>query len=121
MQPTPSSVLSTINSELIRQKFGTYGVDVLYHSNNVRLSNLYSQHDTNKITRTIALVQFSAHSTERFEHEHQRILQGASIGAIFLGAGCSIRKLLRAVYQLSISQRPTQAPLESQDPRTAVA
>jgi len=104
-----SEINSAMNSELIQQKFGSYGVDVWAHDSHQRLSSLYSVHERTKVTRTIALVTFNQAGVERFNDEHRDVVGGASIGATFAHAGWLIRKPLRAVYQLPA--RELYAPL----------
>jgi hypothetical protein len=41
-----------LNSERIEQTFGSYGIDVIASDALLRVSNLYSRHDGEKITRT---------------------------------------------------------------------
>ena len=45
-----------LNSERIERKFGSYGIDVLRNDDAVRMSNLYSLRDGEKICRTFAVV-----------------------------------------------------------------
>ena len=47
-----------LNSERIRQNFGSYGVDVLSNENKRRISSLYSIDGDEKTTRTYAVVDF---------------------------------------------------------------
>jgi len=59
-----------LNSERIRQTFGSYGVDVLANDENRRVSSLYSSAGSDKTTRTYAVVDFigAAKSALRTEH-----------------------------------------------------
>ncbi len=72
-----------LNSERIRLKFGSYHVKVLNQNNKLRISNLYSSHDGNNITRTLAIVKFTESIDSTFIKEHLKILSGQSIGAVF--------------------------------------
>lgn len=85
------SILSAnlLNSERIAKKFGGYGIDVLYNSAKLRVSNLY---DGKKITRTLAVVDYPKAIDSAFSKEHQIIIQGGSIGSVFKANGWTIEK-----------------------------
>ncbi|OQP44789.1 hypothetical protein A4H97_10530 [Niastella yeongjuensis] len=78
-----------LNSERIEKKFGGYGIDVLYTSGKVRVSNLY---DGNKVTRTLAVVDYPDFIDSSFSKEHELIVQGGSIGNVFKTNGWTIDK-----------------------------
>jgi len=78
-----------LNSERIEKRFGGYGIDVLYNSAKLRVSNLY---DGKKITRTLAVVDYSKDIDSSFSKEHQMIIQGGSIGSTFKAQGWKIEK-----------------------------
>jgi len=82
-----------LNSERIAQRYGNYGIEILRSDNNRRLSSLYSTGDGQKTTRTLALVDFSATIHPKLAREHQRILAGESIGAVFKEQGWTIEKV----------------------------
>lgn len=85
-----------LNSERIRHLFGSYGVDILpfCHSaqSDTRLSNLYSQHDNEKVMRTLAFVQFNQQMPQSLFPAHQQVEAGASIGSTLKKYGWSIEK-----------------------------
>lgn len=85
------SILSAklLNSERIEKKFGGYGIDVLYNSAQLRVSNLY---DGKKITRTLAVVDYPETIDSSFAKEHQIIVAGGSIGNVFKSHGWIIEK-----------------------------
>jgi hypothetical protein len=85
------SILSSnlLNSERIASKFGGYGIDVLYSSARLRVSNLY---DGKHITRTLAIVDYPTVIDSAFSKEHQVILRGGSIGSTFKAQGWKIEK-----------------------------
>ncbi|WP_353777687.1 hypothetical protein [Winogradskyella sp. 3972H.M.0a.05] len=91
---THDSILSPklLNSERIALKFGTYAVKVLKQDSTTRVSNLYSFHDKNKITRTFAVVAYATTIDSMFLKEHQKILEGQSIGRVFKKAQWGIKK-----------------------------
>jgi hypothetical protein len=78
-----------LNSERIEKKFGGYGIDVLYNSAQLRVSNLY---DGKKITRTLAVVDYPQRIDSSFSEEHQIIVAGGSIGNVFKSHGWTIEK-----------------------------
>jgi hypothetical protein len=78
-----------LNSERIEKKFGGYGIDVLYNSKQLRVSNLY---DGKKITRTLAVVDYPETIDSSFSKEHQAIVNGGSIGSVFKAHGWKIEK-----------------------------
>jgi len=78
-----------LNSERIEKKFGGYGIDVLYNTSQVRVSNLY---DGKKITRTLAVVDYPEIIDSSFAKEHQAIVAGGSIGNVFKSHGWLIEK-----------------------------
>lgn len=78
-----------LNSERIEKKFGAYGIDVLYNSTGLRVSNLY---DGKKITRTLAIVNYPETIDSSFSKEHQQVVNGGSIGSTFKAGGWKIVK-----------------------------
>jgi hypothetical protein len=88
--PCDSALSSNLlNSERIARKFGGYGIDVLYSSAALRVSNLY---DSKHITRTLAIVDYPKAIDSLFSKEHQLIVQGGSIGSTFKANGWKIEK-----------------------------
>jgi hypothetical protein len=81
-----------LNSERIRQNFGSYGVDVLSNENKRRISSLYSIDGDEKTTRTYAVVDFIDGKTAALAREHELVESGGSIGEVFRTAGWSIEK-----------------------------
>ena len=82
----------SLNSDGIRAKFGTYGVEVIRQDENVRVSSLYSVESGGRITRTLAVVLFAGEALAVAEDEHKDIVAGASIGSTFRDAGWQIHK-----------------------------
>lgn len=87
-----------LNSERIEKKFGGYGIDVLYNSTRLRVSNLY---DGKKITRTLAVVNYPETIDSSFLKEHQQVVKGGSIGSTFKAQGWKIEK--KTIYLGEIS------------------
>lgn len=90
-----------LNSERIEQRFGSYQVRVLSQSERIRISSLESRENGRAVTRTLAIVRF-APSDGRWAAEHERIVNGASIGATFRDAGWSIGKPLLQICALDL-------------------
>ncbi len=84
-----------LNSERIAMEFGSYGIDVLESDARVRVSNLYSLHQGIKICRTFAVVHFPESIENAYSVEHEAILSGLSIGAVFAQHGWTIEKINR--------------------------
>ena len=81
-----------LNSERIKMKFGSYGIDVLKTSPELRISNLHSLNKAQKITRTFAVVQYPKTVNKAYSKEHQIIVGGGSIGQVFKEANWKITK-----------------------------
>jgi hypothetical protein len=80
------------NSERIRQKFGSYGIEVLESGVRIRVSNLYSVENGVKTNRTFAVVVYPAMIDKEFSREHDAIINGQSIGIVFKNNGWMIDK-----------------------------
>ncbi len=81
-----------LNSERIKMKFGSYGIDVLKTSPELRISNLHSLNKAQKTTRTFAVVQYPKTVNKAYSKEHQIIVSGGSIGQVFKEANWNITK-----------------------------
>ena len=81
-------------SERIEKKFGSFGVEVLSQDEHkgIRLANLYSKEDKNKVTRVIALTKYENPIGKKLMQAHTEILAGGSIGATLAKNGFSIKK-----------------------------
>lgn len=91
-----------LNSERIEQTFGSYGIDVVYADDETRISNLYSLHDGVKFTRTLAFVGLPADVERAIAQEHQAIVDGGSIGAVFRDAGWAVIKTGHSYFTASL-------------------
>jgi len=82
-----------LNSERIKQKFGSYGKKVIdSHSPNVHLSSLFSgDHDT-QTCRTFAITMFESPMSGALSEGHRLVLGGQSIGSTFKDLGWSLSK-----------------------------
>jgi hypothetical protein len=93
-----------LNSDLIRQKFGSYGVAVLYASSEQRISSLYSIDRQDQVTRTFAVVDFQRPIPPELAAEHARVSTGASIGEVFRAAGWRIEKHHIFIGELEVGE-----------------
>jgi len=93
-----------LNSERIEQKFGSYGIDVLKNSPAIRVSNLYSLHDGRKICRTFAAVNYPALVDPQYVGEHEQIVGGQSMGAVFVRNGWVVEKRHRYFGTLPMTE-----------------
>jgi len=91
-----------LNSDMIRDSFGSYGVDILRSDETRRVSSLYSGSDDSKTTRTYAVVDFTGRSAALMAAEHRAIVSGSSIGTTFRDAGWVIRKQHLFIGELEI-------------------
>ena len=109
-----------LNSERIEQRYGNYGIEILQSGHNRRLSSLYSVSDGQKIMRTLALVEFTAADDPHLAHEHQRILDGESIGAVFKEEGWIIDKtsLRYCLSRFDLQSMPELSRMRISDPAT---
>jgi hypothetical protein len=87
-----SSARDLLNSERIEAKFGSYGIEVLGSDERLRVSNLFSEEEGQRTTRTFAVVLYPGVVDPRFADEHRRILDGGSIGAVFTDSGWTVSK-----------------------------
>lgn len=81
-----------MNSERIRERFGSFGLDILESSASRRVSSLYSLEDGRKVCRTYAVVEFGDAILPELAAEHALVMAGESIGAVFKGRGWTITK-----------------------------
>jgi len=93
-----------LNSERIRQKFGSYGVEVLFSDETTRITSLYSTEGDMKVTRTFAVVMYPTHVDTALTAEHRAIISGGSIGQVFKEGGWTIEKRSIFLGQISPSE-----------------
>lgn len=87
-----SESTTLLNSDLIRERFGSYFVDILEQDNGLRVANLYSEHDGRRICRTLAVTAFVVPPPPGLARAHGRILAGESIGATLRELGFAMEK-----------------------------
>lgn len=98
-----------MNSILIKQKFGSYGVDVIAQESHRRVASLYSLSDGQPVTRTLAIVDYASGRPATVEAVHAQILDGASIGQSFLDHGFEVIK--ETVRLMELPSSPGMAAL----------
>lgn len=86
-----------LNSERIQKRYGSYGVEVLSQSEELRVANLFSRDADGATCRTLAITRFEATAAQDFPAAHAAIRAGASIGATLQQHGWQVRKLTRHV------------------------
>ncbi len=91
-----------LNSERIKQRFSSYGIDVLNSENGLRRASLHSVENGSKVCRTCAVVRFDSVPADIIGNEHKQILEGASIGETFKTNGWTIYKETRYVGELQV-------------------
>ena len=94
-----------LNSERIAERFGNYAIEVVSQDEDYRISNLYSQSNDVKTTRTLAVVDFLSPVDSSILELHQRVLQGESLGATFKDNGWQVRKISVAVEPVSVGRK----------------
>jgi hypothetical protein len=80
------------NSERIRLKFGSYGIEVVESEQGIRVSNLFSIEDGVRTNRTFAVVAYPETIEPAFIREHKAIINGQSIGIVFKENGWVVEK-----------------------------
>lgn len=98
-----------LNSERIRMRYGSYGIEVLHDDGRLRVSDLYSLSRGARITRTMAVVSYAEVVPEPLRHQHQQVQAGGSIGETFKTAGWHVSK--RNVYLGELEPSDNLAPV----------
>ena len=112
--PTGSAPLNSsgvaaevLNSARIEARFGSYGIDIIDAANGIRRSNLYSTSMSDgrmqKTCRTFSLVRMEDFDSELVASEHEAVMRGGSIGAIFKAHGWHISKETRYTGPLDLA------------------
>jgi len=90
------------NSDRIRLKFGSYGIEIVENGARIRVSNLYSTTGGVRTNRTFAVVMLPDVIEPAFRKEHDAIINGQSIGIVFKGHGWKIEKHHQYVGELDV-------------------
>jgi hypothetical protein len=100
---SPESPVSELgNSDRIRLKFGSYGIEIVENGHRIRVSNLYSTADGAKTNRTFAVVMLPDVIEPAFSVEHEAITNGQSIGIVFREHGWRIEKRHQYIGELDV-------------------
>jgi hypothetical protein len=83
----PAGTRELLNSERIAARFGSYGIAVIESDGRVRVSNLFSGRDGERTCRTFAVVRYPDRVDPALAAEHDEIVRGGSIGAVFAARG----------------------------------
>ena len=113
MPSTPEHAYPLENSERIRLKFGSYGIEVLENSPAIRVSSLHSTHNGINISRTFAVVAYPHIIEAEFQMEHDAIINGQSIGILFKNNGWLIDKHHQYFGEIKTSPALFNAPSHS--------
>lgn len=81
-----------LNSERIRDRFGSYGIEIIEQNDETRRSSLYSTSNGRRTCRTYAVVKFTGGDAFDISDVHRKVVDGASIGSTFRSDGWEIRK-----------------------------
>ena len=100
-----SSPRQLLNSERIAARFGNYGIEVLASDPRERVSNLYSEANGERTCRTFAVVRYPAAVDPALASEHDEILRGGSIGAVFAAHGWQVVKTNLRYFELDAPER----------------
>jgi len=88
------------NSDRIRLKFGSYGIEVVENDPMIRVSKLFSSSAGVKTNRTFAVVMYPSAIEPAFRNEHEAIISGQSIGIVFKENGWQIEKRHQYIGEL---------------------
>lgn len=92
-----------LNSERIQRLFGSYGVAIVHQTDQRRVSDLYSLHGDQRISRTFAIVDFIVPMPAELETAHGEIVAGGSLGATLQQAGWSVEKASLYIGTLDVA------------------
>ena len=94
-----------LNSERIAARFGNYGIEVLASDPRERVSNLYSEANGERTCRTFAVVRYPAALDPSLAAEHDAIVRGGSIGAVFAAHGWQVQKTNLRYFEIDAPGR----------------
>ena len=105
-----------LNSQRIEQTFGSYGIEVLYSDDALRVSSLYSEDHGRRVTRTAAIVAYPVRVPRALASEHETILRGGSIGATLQAAGWEVSKSSHSYFTSSAADLATLMDVDEKTP-----
>ena len=94
-----------LNSERIEARFGSYGIEVLASDARERVSSLYSEANGERTCRTFAVVRYPAAIEPALAREHDEIVRGGSIGAVFAAHGWQVVKTNLRYFGIEATER----------------
>jgi hypothetical protein len=100
-----SSARQLLNSERIAARFGNYGIEVLASDPRERVSSLYSEANAERTCRTFAVVRYPAAIDPALAAEHDEIVRGGSIGAVFTAHGWQVAKTNLRYFEIDAPER----------------
>ena len=100
-----ASARQLLNSERIAARFGNYGIEVLASDSRERVSNLYSEANGARTCRTFAVVRYPAAIDPALAAEHDEIVRGGSIGAVFAAHGWQVVKTNLRYFEIDAPER----------------
>lgn len=101
--PAYEQLRPLLNSERIRSCFGSYGVEVIHQDSRLRVSSLYSLEGEERITRTLAISEFTSDLPASLNEAYKAIRAGASMGATLEDAGWRVEKRQRYSGEVAAS------------------
>jgi hypothetical protein len=90
-----------LNSDAIRDRYGSYSVDVIAQSSTQRVAALRSGFEPNVICRTLAFTQFKTPVAKELQQIHNQILDGSSIGETIRKNGFEVIKRDQKYFQIT--------------------
>jgi hypothetical protein len=108
-----------LNSERIVERFGSYGIEVIESDGRVRVSNLFSAREGERTCRTFAVVRYPDRVDPAFSAEHDAIVRGGSIGAVFAAHGWRVGKTHLRFFEMGASPHVAELMHVSADTRLA--
>ena len=92
-----------LNSDRIKERYGSYGIAIVSQDLVLRRSSLYSVDGEQRTSRTYSIVQYVGPDAAAISASHDKILGGASIGATFRDDGWDVHKLTAHIGSVSLS------------------
>lgn len=91
-----------LNSERIERRFGSYDIEILEESPELRVSSLNSRDATGPVCRTLAVVRYDSRPRPPgLKMAHRKILAGGSIGATLRASGWTVDKTNRFLGEVT--------------------
>ncbi|MFK8031762.1 MAG: hypothetical protein AB8G18_16115 [Gammaproteobacteria bacterium] len=97
-----TGTLTPLNSNLIKERFGSYGVNVLVQDSELRIASLFSLVNDQPVTRSLAVVNYQNCDDLQVAVVHQHIVDGGSIGQSFVDHGFAVVKDTTALVELPV-------------------